>query len=121
MRTSYSAQKARLEKEKTKIQKQIEALQAKQRKPIIKSIVRTMQEFELTPEDIASAWQSKPATRAARKPATAPKRVIPPKYRHPETGATWTGRGKAPRWVSDAEAAGTPRTAFLIDQPTAVE
>jgi DNA-binding protein H-NS len=22
-----------------------------------------------------------------------------PKYRHPETGATWTGRGRTPAWV----------------------
>ena len=29
------------------------------------------------------------------------KRVLPPKYRHPETGETWTGFGAYPRWVAD--------------------
>ncbi len=33
-----------------------------------------------------------------------------PKYRDPETGATWTGFGRAPGWI----AAATDRAAFLI-------
>ncbi|WP_408475216.1 H-NS family nucleoid-associated regulatory protein [Paraburkholderia strydomiana] len=24
-----------------------------------------------------------------------------PKYRNPETGETWSGRGRAPRWIKD--------------------
>ncbi len=32
-----------------------------------------------------------------------------PKYRDPATGATWTGRGKQPRWIE-----GKDRTAFAI-------
>ena len=32
-----------------------------------------------------------------------------PKYRDPETGKTWTGRGVAPKWI-----AGRDREAFLI-------
>lgn len=32
-----------------------------------------------------------------------------PRYRHPETGATWTGRGKPPRWIE-----GRDRKAFAI-------
>jgi len=27
---------------------------------------------------------------------------VPPKFRHKETGATWTGRGKAPKWYAEA-------------------
>jgi DNA-binding protein H-NS len=34
---------------------------------------------------------------------------VPPKYRDPVSGSTWTGRGKAPRWI-----AGQDRTRFLI-------
>ena len=29
--------------------------------------------------------------------------VVAPKYRNPETGETWTGRGKAPKWIADKE------------------
>lgn len=32
-----------------------------------------------------------------------------PKYRDPDTGATWTGRGKPPNWIN-----GKDRESFLI-------
>jgi len=28
---------------------------------------------------------------------------VAPKYRHPETGQTWTGRGKAPKWIQNED------------------
>ena len=34
---------------------------------------------------------------------------VAPKYRDPSSGAIWTGRGKAPKWIQ-----GKDRTAFLI-------
>lgn len=34
-----------------------------------------------------------------------------PKYRNPETGATWSGRGRAPAWLAGAK----DQTAFLIE------
>ncbi len=34
---------------------------------------------------------------------------VAPKYRNPATGETWTGRGKAPKWID-----GRDRTSFLI-------
>jgi DNA-binding protein H-NS len=38
--------------------------------------------------------------------------TVAPKYRDPESGVTWTGRGMAPVWIRDAE----DRTRFLIKQ-----
>lgn len=35
--------------------------------------------------------------------------TVAPKYKDPVTGATWTGRGKPPRWIADKE-----REQFLI-------
>ncbi|WP_081723664.1 H-NS histone family protein [Paraburkholderia mimosarum] len=29
--------------------------------------------------------------------------VVPPKYRDPKTGATWSGRGRAPNWIKGAK------------------
>jgi DNA-binding protein H-NS len=116
-RTSYSTQKTRLAKEISKLQKQMQSLQSKQRKPVVASIIRSMREYDITPEEIAAAFSRKRTARPNTAAKTSgPKKVIPPKYRHPETGAEWTGRGKPPRWVSDAESAGTPRTAFLIEK-----
>lgn len=119
-RETYSVQQARIEKEIEKLRKKAEALQVKRRKPVVASIVRSMREYDITPEEIAAAF-GKPATRRgpARKSTAnasgAPaKRAVAPKYRHPETKETWSGRGKVPRWLSAAEAAGASRESFLI-------
>lgn len=58
-----------------------------------------VQEFGLTAQDIFDgARQSK-----------AKGSTVAPKYRDPATGATWTGQGKAPKWITDKD-----RTQFLI-------
>jgi len=46
------------------------------------------------------------------KKATRAKAV--PKYRDPQTGATWAGRGVQPRWMRKAIEAGQRRDDFLI-------
>lgn len=38
---------------------------------------------------------------------------VAPKYRDPVSGNTWTGRGKAPKWID-----GQDRTPFLFDAPS---
>jgi len=40
----------------------------------------------------------KPSRKAKRKAG----RTVPPKYRNPDTGDTWTGRGKSPKWLAEA-------------------
>src|SRR5690606_24218832 len=109
-RDSYTALKQKIEKEILKLQKQAQSLQAKRRGPVITSIIRSMREYEITPEDIIAAYNKKTSRVSTRKaPATektAVKRSIPAKYSHPKTGETWTGRGKAPRWITAHEAEG---------------
>jgi DNA-binding protein H-NS len=39
--------------------------------------------------------------------------VVAPKYRSPD-GKTWTGRGKAPKWLAEFEAQGRTREDFKI-------
>ncbi|CAM3453110.1 H-NS histone family protein [Bordetella sputigena] len=119
-RETYSAQQARIEKEIDKLRKKAEALQMKRRKPVVASIIRSMREYSITPEEIAAAF-GKPATRrgpgrksATGNAATPAKRAVAPKYRHPDTKETWSGRGKPPRWLTAAEAAGATRESFLI-------
>uniref|UniRef100_UPI003341BE88 H-NS histone family protein n=1 Tax=Castellaniella defragrans TaxID=75697 RepID=UPI003341BE88 len=126
-RASYSTQKHKLEKEITKLQKQMQNLHTKQRAPVIASIVRSMREYDISLEEITVALGRRPSGRPGRpgRPAAsgarkasskATKRVIAPKYRNPETQTTWTGRGKAPRWIVEAEAQGQSRDTFLIQQ-----
>jgi DNA-binding protein H-NS len=45
------------------------------------------------------------------KQAVSRKQALPPKYRNPKTGETWSGRGRAPGWL-----AGKNRDRFLIGE-----
>jgi len=120
-RANYTTQRRKLEKEISRLQKQAAALEQKQRVPVITGLVRTMREYDITPDDIAAAFnrKSRPAVKrvakAAPPPPPAARTPVPPKYKNPETGATWSGRGKPPRWISDAESEGKNRDSFLIN------
>lgn len=120
-RETYATLQAKIEKEISKLQKKAEALQTKRRKPVIASIVSSMREYNITPEEVAAAFNgTAKASRAtsSRKTAApaAAKRQVAPKYRHPQTGETWSGRGKAPRWLAAEESAGNSRETFLITE-----
>ena len=79
--------------------------------------VRT--EYDISPDELAAAFGKVKGVAKAGRPAKTTKAVgvkkpVAPKYRHPASGATWTGRGKAPLWVVEAEKNGQPRQQFLI-------
>ena len=56
-------------------------------------------QYGLTSEDVFGG----------KKAATTGRSTVAPKYRDPATGATWTGRGKPPKWID-----GKDRSAFAI-------
>ena len=117
-RQNYATLQAKIQKEIEKLRKQAQSLQSKRRKPVIQSIVRSMKDYDITIDEITAALGKSPAKAkssvAKSKPAGAARKSVPAKYRNPATGDTWTGRGKAPRWVVDAEASGQSRDQFLI-------
>jgi DNA-binding protein H-NS len=43
-----------------------------------------------------------------------PRGAVAPKYRHPETGETWAGRGLKPRWLTAALKSGKSVESFAI-------
>ncbi len=53
-------------------------------------------EYGLTQQDVF------PTGRTGRTSATSGVKVAP-KYRDPATGQTWTGRGKAPKWIQNED------------------
>src|SRR5690606_10679156 len=83
---TYAAQRRKLEKGIQRLQKQAGALEKKQRAPVINTIVRSMREHDITPEEIANAFSRK--SRSASKPANAnsgaARAPVPPKFRNPE-------------------------------------
>jgi len=96
------AQIAKLEAEAAAARK-VEAAEA------VATIKALMAEFDLTAEDLG--------LKGGRKAAKA-KVAGTPKYRDPQTGKTWTGRGKPPAWMAAALKAGTAET-LLINAETA--
>ncbi|MDO9023970.1 MAG: H-NS histone family protein [Zwartia sp.] len=118
MTRNYATQQAKIQKEIERLHKQAQSLQSKQRKPVISNILRSMKEYDITPEEIVAAF-GKSGTKARKTGPKAAKaegtrKPVAPKYRHPDTAATWTGRGKAPLWIVEAEKNGQPRQQFLI-------
>ena len=71
----------------------------------------------VTPATNAStkAATGKPAPSARRKGQSLGK--VAPKYRDPQTGSTWSGRGLKPRWLSAALAAGRSLDEFRLAGP----
>ncbi len=99
------------------LQRRAEALRANGRASAVQKIVAQMHEFQISPADIQAAYGAPKSARAKRKKVIErpeSRRPVAPKYRHPESGDTWTGRGRAPRWLAAAERAGSSRDQFRI-------
>ena len=55
-----------------------------------------VEEFGLTQQDVFPVGRARSAVKGSK---------VAAKYRDPATGATWTGSGKAPRWIQDQDRA----------------
>lgn len=94
----------KLLQQQKEISSRIDRLRDEQKKQGIEEIVAIAQKYQLTVQDIASVLGKQKAKGKKRG-------SVAPKYRDPKTGATWTGRGKAPVWI-----AGKNRNQFLIQK-----
>ena len=100
------------------LQVQADALIAKKAQAAVDQIRKLMLEHGLTTEDIEAKAKAKREAKVASGAAVSAKSKVsgslgskvPPKYQHPKTGATWTGRGSAPAWIADVK----DRSKFLI-------
>lgn len=73
-------------------------------------IVKIARDLNLSLEELIAAGREKGARakKVSRKPVEA-------RYRNPQnTSETWTGRGKAPRWLAAKLAKGAKKEDFLI-------
>lgn len=88
----------------------------KKRKAIA-DVTALMRKLGLTIEDLSAA-PARTARKSSAGPAKEKKKVskpVPVKFRNAETGDTWSGRGRTPRWLVAAEAAGRTRDEFKVD------
>ncbi len=79
---------------------QIEAARKREISDAVQQVRALVAQHNLSVEDVFP-------NRRGRKAGVGVK--VAPKYRDPATGATWTGRGKPPRWIE-----GQDRAAFAI-------
>ncbi|WP_322058485.1 H-NS histone family protein [Paraburkholderia sp. J63] len=99
-----------------KLQKQAATVAQKQSSAGLTKIRDLMNKYGLSVADIESFVGKKrgrkPSALAATGAAKTPQGVhhVEPKYADPKTGATWSGRGRAPAWISGAK----DRSKFLI-------
>lgn len=106
-----------------KLQKEADALRAKEISGVVTRIREAIEHYGLTPEEIFGAatgtaprrgrGAAKAASKAPAKRAKAPRGAGAPKY-HDGAGRTWTGVGKRPTWFKDALAGGKTAEDLLI-------
>ena len=80
---------------------QIEEARKRELADAVAQVRKLIAEYGLTAQDVFPSGRKSAGSRAGGK--------VPPKYRDPATGQTWTGRGKVPKWID-----GKDRTQFLI-------
>lgn len=78
------------------LEKQIANARASELSEAVSQARSLIAEYGLTQQDVFPARSGKTGK------ATGP---VAAKYRDPATGATWTGRGKAPRWIAEKDRA----------------
>ncbi len=91
---------------KAALEQQIVEVQRAQRAQAIAQVKALMSEHGLTLADIGS--------RAAAAPRSGASAKLAPKYRHPVTGETWSGRGLQPNWLKAALAGGARLDDFRV-------
>lgn len=93
---TYKQLTAQLEK----LHKEVAIAQQKEIAVVIEDIKRKIIDYDLTAVELGfTTKRGRPATKPA----------LPPKYRNPKTGETWSGRGRPPGWL-----AGRNKERFLI-------
>lgn len=98
---------AELLEQKAAIERQIIETQREERAAAIAQVRALMAQHGLTVSDLSTR-----STAAGKKPGTGAK--VPPKYRDPATGATWSGRGLQPNWLRQALAGGKSLSDFAV-------
>ena len=89
-------------KQRDALSQQIEEARQREITDAVTRVRALVVEYQLSVQDVFSTG------RKARTKSVSGTKVAP-KYRDPATGQTWTGRGKAPKWID-----GKDRTKFLI-------
>ncbi|MBS0466337.1 MAG: H-NS histone family protein [Proteobacteria bacterium] len=83
-------------KQREALELQITEAHRREKSAAVAKVRELISEHGLTQQDVF------PTGRGARVSASSGVKVAP-KYRDPATGQTWTGRGKAPKWIQNVD------------------
>jgi DNA-binding protein H-NS len=86
------------------LERQIEEAKSREYAEVLNEIKQKMADYGITLQELSGGRGAKGVKAAARS-----RSGVAPKYRDPESGSTWSGRGKPPKWI-----AGQDRDSFLI-------
>src|SRR5690625_4948223 len=75
----FTAEKEKIEKEIQKLQRKMRSIKTRQRRPVMNTIVRSMIEYEITPEEIERLYK-----REIEKSQAGGTSKLPPRYKNPE-------------------------------------
>jgi DNA-binding protein H-NS len=92
-----------LEQQK-RLQDEIDELRKEERIEAIKQIKALVDKYQIQSSSIFGR-------KAAGEESSTPRAKLPPRYRDPETGKTWTGQGREPGWIK-----GKNRDEYLIPE-----
>ena len=87
--------------QRSELERRIEAARQREIAGAVEKARALIREYGLSETDVFGRGSGRVSKSAGTK--------VAPKYRDPASGATWTGRGKAPRWIE-----GKDRNSFLI-------
>ena len=125
-RMTYEA----IQKQIAKLQAQaakMESAQGVAKKKSIAKVMALMKQLGISVEDLKGTEPVKPAKGGGKPSATKAPRPgnrskVAAKYGHPDSGATWSGRGLPPKWLVDEISSEKSKDQFLIHQaPVSVE
>ncbi|WP_133646593.1 H-NS family nucleoid-associated regulatory protein [Paraburkholderia flava] len=94
---TYKQLTAQLEK----LHRDVAVAREKEVAQAIADIKQQIAEYGITAEELGFS---------TKRPTTARKPPLPPRYRNPKSGETWSGRGRTPGWLI-----GKNRERFLIE------
>lgn len=109
------AQREALERQQAELTQLIAEAQMHARREVLARIRQLMAEHGLTAADLAESGRGKRAPKPLLADAPAPSRgKVAAKYRDPNTGESWSGRGLMPKWLRAAVDAGHSRDEFAV-------
>ena len=79
-------------KQREALEQQISEARRRELSDAVNQVRALVAEFGLTSQDVFPTGRARSASAGTK---------VAPKYRNPATGETWTGRGKAPKWIQN--------------------